>query len=115
MPIRMKLRASNEGFSVDAIIKTFIVPGSIAKMGEALVEISATGGDESSMGVFGILGDDIDYSVDGICSPDGSTRASNDFDALNILKQGVLDLPINTCEQWRVNAPAVDKHQYRPG
>ncbi len=44
MAILMKLGASNKGFSVDAIIKTFIVPGSIAKMGEALVEISAAGG-----------------------------------------------------------------------
>src|SRR6266851_4354068 len=115
MAVRMKLGASNEGFSVDAVIKAFIVPGSIAKMGEALVEISATDGDESSMGIFGILGDDIDYSVDGICSPDGSPRASDDFDAFNILEQGVLDLPINAREQRRVNAPAVDKHQYRSG
>src|SRR5437762_4058718 len=113
MAIRMKLGASHEGFSVDAIIKTFIVPGSIAKMREALVEISAAGGDESSMSIFSALGDDIDDGVNGICSPDGSTRAPDDFDPLNILEQCVLDLPIDTCEQGRVNAPAVNKHQYR--
>src|SRR6202022_2891853 len=107
MAIRMKLGASNEGFSVDAIIKTFIVPGSIAKMREALVEISAAGGNQRSMSIFSALGDDVYDGIDGILSPDGSARAPNDFDPLNILEQCVLDLPINTREQRRVNAPAV--------
>src|SRR5882762_1020972 len=115
MAVRMKLGAANEGFSVDAIIKAFIVPGSIAKMSEALVEISATGGDENSTSILGVFSNDIDYSVDGVCSPNGSTRAPNDFDPLNILEQCVLDLPIDTCEQRGVNAAAVDKHQYRSG
>src|SRR5260370_40829878 len=108
MTVRVKLGASNEGLSVDAVIKAFIVPGSIAEMGEALVEISATGGDESSMSILGVFGNDIDNCVDGICSPDGSARASDDFDPFNILEQCVLDLPINTREQRRVNAPAVN-------
>src|SRR6266853_3761896 len=114
MAVGMKLGPANEGLSVDAVIKAFIVPGSIAKMGEALVEISATGGDQRSMRIFSALGDDIDDRVYGICSPDGSTRASDDFDPFNILEQCVLDMPINAREQRRVNAPAVDKHQYRP-
>src|ERR1700731_263957 len=115
MAVGMKLGTANEGLSVDTVIKAFIVPGSIAKMGEALVEVATAGGDESSMSIFSAFGDDIDDSVYGVCSPDGSTWAPNDFDPLNILEQCVLDLPIDTCEQRRVNAPAVDKHQYRPG
>src|SRR6266403_2521206 len=115
MDVLMRLGASNEGLSIDAVIKALIVPGSVAEMGEALVEISATGGDQSSMSIPGVFGDDIDYGVDGICSPDGSAWASDDFDAFNILEQRVLYLPIIAREQGRVNAPAVDQHQYRSG
>ena len=115
MAIRMKLGASTESLSVDAVIKVFIVPAPVPKMGEALVEISAAGGYQCSMCIFGVFGDDINYSVDRICSPDRSARASDDFDSFNILQQRVLDLPINAREQRRVNAPAVDQHQYRSG
>src|SRR5216684_271294 len=115
MAVRMKLAASNEGFSVDAVIEIFIVPASIAEMAEALVEVSTTGGDESSMSIFSALGDDIDDGINRIRSPDGSARASDDFDAFNILQQGVLNLPINPREQRRVDAPAVDKYEYRSG
>jgi len=63
MAVLMRLGASNEGLSIDAVIKALIVPGSVAEMGEALVEISATGGDQSSMSIPGVFGDDIDYGV----------------------------------------------------
>src|SRR5256885_1064266 len=115
MAVRMKLRASNEGLPIDAVIKAFVVSGAIAEMGEALVKISAAAGDERSMSILGVFGDDIDDSVDGICSPDGSARASDDLNAFNILKQCVLHLPVHPCEQRRVNAPAIDKHQDRSG
>src|ERR1700724_2963299 len=104
MAIGMKLGAANEGFSVDTIIKTRIVPASIAKIGGALVEISAAGRNQRSMSIFGAFGDDIDDGINGISSPNGSTRAPNDFDPLNILGQCVLDLQIAPCEQGRVNA-----------
>src|SRR6266851_863272 len=115
MTVRVKLGASNEGLSVDAVIKAFVVPGSIAEMGEALVEVSATGGDKSSTSILSVFGNDIDNCVDGIRSPDSSAGASNDFDAFNILDQCVLHLPINAREQRCVDAPAVDQHQYRSG
>src|SRR5216683_422971 len=67
------------------------------------------------MSILGVFGDDVDDGIDGICSPDGSARASDDFDPFNILEQCVLDLPINTGEQRRINAPAVDYHEYRSG
>src|ERR1700680_4716260 len=112
MAIRMKLGASTEGLSVDAVIKVFIVPAPVPKMGEALVEISAAGGYQRSMGILGVFVDDINYSIDRICSPDRSARATDDFDSFNILQQCVLDLPINAREQRRVNAPAVYSQQY---
>ncbi len=60
------------------------------------------------MRIFGILRDDIDHSVDRICPPDGTARSPDDFDPLDILEQGVLDLPKNTGKERRVYASAVD-------
>ena len=52
MAVRMKLRASNKCFSINAVIKALIVSGSIAEMAEALVQISAARGNEGSMSIF---------------------------------------------------------------
>src|SRR5712692_6963010 len=113
--IGVELWASGESLPVDTVIEALAVPGSISEIDEALIDISAARGYERSMGVVGVLGDDIDHGVDGICSPDGAARASDDFDPFDILEQCVLDLPINAGEERSVNAPSIDKHQYRSG
>src|SRR5258707_4820213 len=108
----MKLRAPGEGLSIYTVVKTLAVASAVPEIGKALIEISAAGGHQRSMGLLGSFGDDIDDTVDSICSPDGAARASNDFDPFDILKQCVLDLPIDAGEQRRVNAPTVDKHEH---
>ncbi len=105
--IGMKLRAPGEGLSIYTVVKTLAVASAVPEIGKALIEISAAGGHQRSMGLLGSFGDDIDDTVDSICSPDGAARASNDFDPFDILKQCVLDLPIDAGEQRRVNAPTV--------
>ena len=109
----MKLGASAEGLPIDTIIKVLVVPGSIPEIDKALVDSSATGGGEHSTGLFGALCDDIDHTVDSICSPNSATRASDDLDPFDIFEQGVLDLPIDASEERRVHAAAVDEHEYR--
>src|SRR6267143_2678602 len=99
----MKLRASG---------KTLAVASTVPEIEKALIDISSAGGCQRSMGLLSSFGDDIDYRVHGIRSPDGTAWASDDFDPVDILKQCVLDLPINTCEQRRVHAPAIDKHEH---
>src|SRR2546423_4360188 len=110
MAIRMKLGASNKALRIDTIVEALIIATAIAEVAEALIETSATQRGESSMSVLGALGDDIDYRVDGICPPDGSARASDDFDAFNVFEQRVLDLPVNARNKGRINAAAV--YQY---
>src|SRR5260370_713121 len=95
----MKLRAPGEGLSIYTVVKTLAVASAVPEIGKALIEISAAGGHQRSMGLLGSFGDDIDDTVDSICSPDGAARASNDFDPFDILKQCVLDLPIDAGEQ----------------
>src|SRR5260370_41051006 len=111
----MKLRASGETLSVYTVVKTLAVASTVPEIEKALINISSAGGYQRSMGLLSPFGDDIDYRVDGIRSPDGTARAADDFDPVDILKHCVLDLPINACEQRRVNAPAVDKHEHRSG
>src|SRR5260370_3273573 len=111
----MKLGAPGETLPVYTVVKTFAVAGTVAEIDKALIDISSAGGYQRSMGLLSSFGDDIDYRVDGIRSPDGTAGASDDFDPIDILKHCVLDLPINACEQRRVNAPAVRKDEHRSG
>src|SRR6266852_2026336 len=101
--IGMKLRAPGESLPVYTVAKTFAVASAVAEIDKALIDISSAGGYECSMGLLSPFGDDIDHRVDGIRSPDRTAGASDDFDPFDILKQCVLDLPINACEQRRVH------------
>src|ERR1700730_620630 len=111
----MKLGPVVEGLTVNPVIKALVVPAPVAEIDEALIDISAAGRYEHSTCIFGALGDDIDHSVDSICSPNGAARAADDFDPLDILEHGVLNLPINPGVQWCVNGSPVNKHEYVAG
>src|SRR5258708_15064213 len=111
----MELGAPGEGLPVHTVIEAFPPPGTVPKIDKALVDISTAGRCEHSLGIFGVLRNDIDHTVDSICSPNGAPRASNDFNLFDILKQRVLDLPINAGEERRVDGSAVDQHEYRSG
>src|SRR4029077_1366361 len=93
--VPMKFRTLGESLSVDTVVKVFAVPSSKAEIDETLVDISAPSGHEHSAGIFGVFRDDIDHTVDSICSPNGAAWPADDFDAFDILQQCVLDLPIN--------------------
>src|SRR5260370_18184384 len=107
--IRMKLRAPRESLPVYTVVKTLAVARTVPEIDEALIDISAAGGCQHSMGLLSPFGDDIDHRVDGIRSPDGTAGASNDFDPVDIFKQWVLDLPLTAREQSLLNAPAAVK------
>src|SRR5437879_5467951 len=108
----MKFGTPDEGFPIDTVIEAFVISRSIANIREALVEISAARRNKRSMRILGVLRDDVDDGVDGICSPDGSARTPDNLDPFNIIEQSVLDLPIDARKERRVNAPPVDQHQY---
>src|SRR5260370_27772014 len=78
--IGMKLRAPGEGLPVYTVVKTLAVASAVPEIDKALIEISAAGGYQRSMGLLGSFVDDVDHPVDSICSPDGTAGASNDFD-----------------------------------
>src|SRR5690349_2947696 len=111
----MELGAVCEGLPVYAVIEVLVVPAAVAEIDKALIDISAAGRYEHSTGILGALSDDVDHSVDGVCSPDRATRSANDFDPVNILRHRVLNLPINSGVDWCVNGSSVDKHEYVSG
>src|SRR5438105_13205467 len=103
----MKLRAPRESLPVYTVVKTLAVARTVPEIDEALIDISAAGGYQRSMGLLSRFGDDIDHRVDGICARDGTAGASNDFDVFNIINQCVLDLLNNRVEQSVDDAPSV--------
>src|SRR5258707_5327795 len=111
----MKFRTPGESLSVDTVVKVFAVPSAITEIDETLVDISAASGHEHSAGIFRAFRDDVDHTVDSICSPNGAAWSPDHFDAFDILQQCVLDLPINAGKERRVDAPAINKHEDRAG
>src|ERR1051326_5889013 len=92
--IWMELGTSREGFAIHTVVKVRAVSGSIPEIEETLL-VSPAGGNQPTVGVSRVLGNDIDHAVDGVRSPDRSARTTDDLDPLHILHQRVLHLPIN--------------------
>src|SRR5204862_688137 len=90
--------------AVDAITEVFPITVSVAEPNEALVDSPATQGQEGTLSVLGALSDDVDYRVDSVCAPDGAARSSDDFDPIDVFEQSILDIPIGTGKQRRVDA-----------
>src|ERR1700730_5772493 len=104
-------RSPVEILSVNAvghIVANFVA---IATSHGAAFCVAATCGHNSTLRNFGFLGDDVNYAVDSVRSPQSCTGSPNDFDAVDILEHDVLNVPVNSGEERRVYAPAVDEDQ----
>src|SRR2546423_3092261 len=108
----MKLGSAGERLAVDTVIEVLAIPGPVAEIQQTVFDRSPSAGNEHSFRIFGVLGDDVDRSVDGIRSPNGAARSADGFDAFDVLEHGVLNLPINTGEERRINAATIDQHKY---
>src|SRR2546430_10448939 len=95
----MKLGTPGEGFSINPVIKVVAVPSSVPEINESLIEISASGRYQRPIRLFRAPGDDVDDSIDSVCSPDRAAGSSDDFNPFNVLKQRVFDLPVNAGER----------------
>src|SRR5882724_1544366 len=107
----MKLRTSDETLAVHPVVKALAVSATHTDFSNALIDIPSTHGHEHSVSIFRAFGDDVYDSIDGVSAPNRSAGASNHFDSLDVFKQGVLDLPIHTGKQRRINASTVNQHQ----
>ena len=80
---------------------------------EGALLVAGPGLEEGAMRLARTPGDDVDHAVDGVRSPQGAAGAADDFDAVDVLEQHVLDFPVGAGEQRRVDAPTVDEDQHR--
>ena len=74
--------------------------------GKAPFLTSAAGRKQRPLRCFGGAGDDVDHAVDRIGPPEGGTWAADDLDALDVLEQGVLDVPEDAGEEVVVEGAA---------
>ncbi len=64
------------------------------------------------MTVFRVLGDDVDYTIYSIRSPDCAAGAANDFDPIYVFKQHILEFPIDAGKKRRIDVSAIDQDKY---
>ena len=59
----------------------------------------------------GLLGDDVDDTVHRVRAPHRATGAADDFNAIDIFEEHILDVPEHAGEERRVHAAAIDEHE----
>src|ERR1700730_4847894 len=68
---------------------------SVANAARASLFGSRPCGHNAGLCVFGLLADDVDYTVDRVGPPQGRARTTDHFNAIDVLEQYVLNIPIN--------------------
>ena len=105
------LWAAKAAHAVEAIAERLRLRLSIAKIAYSLIEVAAAKVGYETGRIFCTLGDDVDHAIHGIRAPDGSSRAANHFNAIDVLKHHILRIPIHAGEKRGVNASSVDQDQ----
>ncbi len=57
-----------------------------------------------------MFGNNVDYTINRISSPQGGSWAADNLDSFDILQHGVLHVPVDPGEEGGVNAAAI--HEY---
>jgi hypothetical protein len=107
----MELRTSVKTQRVYTVVEGIAVAAAIARIKDALINISSTCIDQETMSVFAGFGNDIDHAIYSVRSPDGGTWPPDHFNTLDILQHHVLYFPICPREQGGVDCAPVDEHQ----
>src|SRR5260370_678166 len=76
---------------------------------------STAGGHETSLSLLCSLRNYVDDSIDGIGPPDRRPPPADDFDAVDIFQPHVLDIPVDTGEQRRIDRAPIDQDQKLAG
>ena len=67
--------------------------------------------DETTLGVCGVFGDDVDDSVNRIRAPNRGTRAANHLNPVDIIHDQALKSPVNTAKKWVIDRAPIDENQ----
>src|SRR5690242_8263107 len=97
--VGVKFRPPDEPLAVHPVVEAIAVCPSHADFTDALIDIPSAHGYERSVSILRVFGDDIYDAIDCVGAPDRSARASNHFDAFDVFKHGVLNLPVHPSKE----------------
>ena len=101
-----------EAEGIYAVVKVFVVAAPIPSIEKALFEISSPRADQLPLRILAALSDDVDDAIHGVWSPDRAARSANNLNAINVLQQYILYLPISTRKQGSVDSSAIDEYEH---
>jgi len=97
-----------EAFSENAIRCPAAQLSSITQSSGALFMVPRIGRQESTLGVAGLLGNDVDDAVYGICSPNSRSGTADDLDSFDVGQKKILCVPVHPREHWGVDGASID-------
>src|SRR5258705_5381038 len=102
-------------FRVDAPVRVRPQRAPPARAREAALLVAGPAVEEGAVGVLRAPRDDVDDAVDRVRAPERAPGAADDLDALDVLQEDVLDLPVGAGEEGRVDAAPVDENEHGAG
>ena len=112
----IELRAAVEALGEDAELQVGLrtcAPPHLPD--EAIDRTAAIEIHHAALSVTGFLRDDVDNAVNGVRSPDGAARTADDLDAIDVREHEILDVPVDTFKEGRVDTAAIDQDQQAIG
>src|SRR5690606_37490739 len=95
----------------DAIVAATSEPSAVAHSQRGALLVASPGLQVQALRIAGTPGGDVDDPIDGIGSPLRSTGPADDLDALDILHDVILQIPLHAREQRGIDAARVTEHQ----
>src|SRR6185312_5840778 len=89
--------------------------GTAVLQGHATLLIACMNVQQPALGIGSLAGNDVDHTIDGVGPPQRTTRTADNLDALYVLRQYVLVIPVHAREDRRIHAAAVNQHQQLVG
>ena len=100
-----------EIFPVHPVGGVIIDFGAIADSAESFFLGAGSRGEQATLGVLRVFGDDIDDAIDRVGAPEAGPRAADDLDPFDVIEHGVLGIPEDSGKKRVVQGAAIHEHQ----
>src|SRR5579884_511726 len=110
--VLVKFRTANKPMCEDAIIEALSVAAANAQRIDGFIHVTCKQRQACPVCIRRILGDDVNHAINGVRPPNGSSRTANHFNAIDVSKRKILNIPKNTGKEWGIYAASVDQHQH---
>ena len=113
--VRVELRVALGELRVGPVSHAALRLATEAARRQVALLVPAADRSVGALGDPGALGDDVDDAVDGVRAPQRRPGAADHLDAVDVVEECVLHVPVDTGEQGGIDAPPVDEDEQRPG